>query len=654
MTATTPLSGAPGPVDNRRSRKSLLRTLPYAGAAITGGFWAHHQQVNRAVSLRHGFAMLEQAGNLRNLRIAAGAEQGSFTGFVFADSDVYKWLEAVAWELGRSPDAELQQMAGQAIALVAAAQAPDGYLDTYYQIEAPDKRWTNFDHGHELYCAGHLVQAAVAFARVLGDERLLAIALRFVDHIEAMFGPGKHDETCGHPEIETALVELYRLTGDRRHLEMAQLFIDRRGRNRMGGHAGYGPIYQQDHAPVRDAVEVAGHAVRQLYLTTGVADLYMEQGEQALLDAMLRLWDDMALRKLYLTGGVGSRFDGEAFGAPYELPPDTCYCETCAAIASLMWNWRMLLLTGSAQYADLFERTLYNGVLASPGLDGSSYLYVNPLQVRDGRYVRASTDNAGGNLALRPAWHNCACCPPNVMRLFASLAHYLATQSEAGLQIHQYATAALAADLPAGRVALDVATDYPWDGRIRISVGATPATPWPLALRIPGWSQEHTLALNGQPLAATRIDHGYAVIERTWQPGDVLELSLAVQPRFVRPHPRVDAVRGCVAVERGPLVYCVESHDQPAAVDLLDVQADPGAALQTEPRTIAGAEVVAVLLQGRAAEETDDALYRPLAGPATTPVTAPAQPVALTAIPYYVWGNRGMKSMRVWIPEAGA
>ncbi|HUM71358.1 MAG TPA: glycoside hydrolase family 127 protein, partial [Chloroflexota bacterium] len=392
-----------GPVDNRKSKRSVLRTLPYTAVQMTGGFWGNHQDVNRTVSLPHGFAMLEEAGNLRNLRIAAGLAEGAFAGYRFADSDVYKWLEAVAWELGRVPDTALQGMVDEAITLIEQAQQADGYLNSYYQFAAPEKRWTDLDHGHELYCAGHLIQAAIAVQRALADDRLLVVALRFVAHIDGMFGVDGRDETCGHPEIEMALVELYRLTGDERHLDLAQLFIDRRGRNRMRGHAGYGAVYQQDHVPVREAVEVAGHAVRQLYLTTGVTDLYMERGEQALLAAMHRLWADMVERKLYVTGGVGSRSDGEAFGDPYELPPDTCYCETCAAIASLMWNWRLLLATGERRYADLFEQTLYNGVLSSPGLEGASYLYVNPLQVRDGHYARAAADTDKVEEQRRPA-----------------------------------------------------------------------------------------------------------------------------------------------------------------------------------------------------------------------------------------------------------
>lgn len=650
-----PNRDAPGPVDTAQSPCTLLHTLPYASTALTGGFWADRQAVNRSRSLAHGFAMLETAGNLRNLRIAAGQESGEFVGFWFADSDVYKWQEAAAWELGRAPDAELQRMADVTIALVEAAQQPDGYLDSYFQIPpARDPmpirwaRWSDLDHGHELYCAGHLIQAAVAFVRAAGDDRLLRVALRLVDHVGDLFGPGKRDETCGHPEIEMALVELYRLTRDPRHLELAQLFVDRRGRNRMRGHAGYGPVYQQDHVPVREATEVAGHAVRQLYLTAGVTDIYMETGEQALLDAMHTLWADMVDRKLYVTGGIGSRFDGESFGGPYELPADTCYCETCAAIASLMWNWRLLLVTGHARYADLFERTLYNGVLASPGLEGASYLYVNPLHVRGGRYVRASTDSATGAEASRPAWHNCACCPPNVMRLFSSLHHYLATRDATGIQLHQYAPAALDVALPQGRVLLDVETDYPWGGTVNVTVRESPLAAWRLSLRLPEWARSYTPRLNGGDLAVALNESGYLSLERQWRPGDTFALDLHVEPAWVLPHPRIDAVRGCAALQRGPLIYCFESHDQPSGVDLLDVHVELTQPLVETPLEPFGA--IALRAAACMPDHPDDALYRQR-GDLPTPRP---HPVHLTAIPYYAWGNRGMQSMRVWMPVAQA
>jgi len=636
-----------GPVDNQKSKESLLRTLPYSSVQITDGFWASYQLINRVASLLHGFSMLEKAGNLKNLRIAAGIGTGEFAGYRFADSDVYKWLEAVAWELGRVPDGELAAMGDQAIALVEQAQEANGYLNSYYQVVKPDERWTDLDHGHELYCAGHLIQAAVAYKRALDDERLLDVSLKFVAHIDDVLVRSGREETCGHPEIEMGLVELYRLTGDERHLELAQIFIDRRGYNKMRGHAGYGAVYQQDHVPVREAVEVAGHAVRQLYLTTGVTDLYMERGEKALIQAMDRLWADMTQHKLYVTGGLGSRFDGEAFGGSYELPSDTGYCETCAAIASLMWNWRLLLITGDRRYADLFERTLFNAVLSSPGVEGKSYLYVNPLHVRSGRYVRASANTGTGEARLRPAWHNCACCPPNVMRLLSSLSHYMATANESGVQIHQYATAQFDVVVQGEPVQIAMESEYPWQGQITLTVNATPSSSWALSLRLPAWCRRHDLRLNGGTIDYQPGDNGYLTIERSWQVDDVVRLDLHMEPLFVAPHPRIDALRGCVSLQRGPLVYCFESHDQPDDVDLLDVAVVTSGAL-TETAVSVPNDSVAIQVTGQMLSPTwGEALYLPLD---ERPQTE-ARPVQLNAIPYFLWGNRGMKSMRIWVPS---
>ena len=442
-----------GPVDTSHSPHASLKTLKFKQVSLHEGFWNKKLAINRKRSLRFGFEMLEKAGNFDNLRIAAGLIKGVYRGYVFQDSDIYKWLEAVAWEMGKEPDQELSAMADQAIELIAAAQRPDGYINSYVQTREAFAPWTDLDNGHELYCAGHLFQAAVAFARALGDVRLLTIACRFADHIDSVFGPDKRHGTCGHPEVEMALVELFRVTGQSRYLDLANFFIDQRGQNAMKGHRSYGPEYHQDHIPVRQVTEAAGHAVRQLYLASGVTDLFLETGEQSLFEAMQHLSKDIVETKLYITGGLGARFDGEAFGDPYELPADQCYCETCAAIASLMWNWRMLLASGESQYADQMERALYNNILAGPALDGQHFFYMNPLMLREARDLRLSSDLPSNEVFIpdqRPKWHACACCPPNVMRLFASLPHYLATYDARGIQIHHFASADVECDLPIG------------------------------------------------------------------------------------------------------------------------------------------------------------------------------------------------------------
>ncbi|HZC39856.1 MAG TPA: beta-L-arabinofuranosidase domain-containing protein, partial [Streptosporangiaceae bacterium] len=435
----------PGPVQLGEHARAALR--PAAEAEITGGFWQDRRQVNAETSIPAGADWLETAGNLANLRLAAGQADGSYQGDLpFLDSDVYKWLEAVSWLLasdvaGPAVTGGLAARRDDIIALLGAAQRDDGYLQSWFQVARPAEPYTNLPWGHELYCAGHLIQAAVAHARATGRTDLLGIARRFADHIDAALGPGGRPGVDGHPEIETALTELYRHTGEQRYLRLASHLLGQRGRGLLPDGR-FGREYWQDHVPVREARAVAGHAVRQLYLLAGAADVYAETGDEELLPAVVRLWEDMAATRAYLTGGVGAHHTDESFGDPYELPPERAYCETCAAIASIMASWRLLLITGQARYADLLERTLYNGFLAGVSLDGLGYLYVNPLQVRAG-----SAGAAGDQSAGRKPWMRCACCPPNIMRLIASLPHYLAAAGPDGLWLSQYATGSFAAEV---------------------------------------------------------------------------------------------------------------------------------------------------------------------------------------------------------------
>jgi DUF1680 family protein len=546
---------------------------------------------------------------------------------------VYKWLEAVAYHAAEGLAADVQDMADTAIGLVQAAQAPDGYLDSYYQVVEPSQRWVDIPMGHELYCAGHLIQAAVAWQRFAGDRRLLDVAQRVVEHIMTIFGPGIRDGTPGHPEIEMALVELYRETADRRYLDLAQFFVDNRGHALLGANPRFGgSAYYQDRVPVRESSEVEGHAVRALYLTTGIADLYLETGERALLDVLTRQWRDMVDRKLYLTGGAGGRHQGEAFGQPYELPNDRAYAETCAAIASIMWSWRMLLATGQAQYADLIERTLFNGFLSGMSLDGVRYFYVNPL-LSPGR---PEVLGRGGH--ERREWYTVACCPPNVMRVVATLGQYVASNDAGGIQIHQYAPATIST----ADVQLRLETDYPWAGRVTLTVEGTPDSAWQLRLRQPAWCTAPTI--DGAP---ARASDGYLVLDRTWHAGDRVELDLPMPPRLTRGHPRVESTIGAVAIERGPIVYCLEQVDHPDA-EVLDVTVDTAAPLQTtwQPDLLGG--VTTITAHGRVAEPLAD-LYTPFGT-----AEPPARPVDLTGVPYFAWANREPGAMRVWIPVSAA
>jgi DUF1680 family protein len=642
-----------GPVNTSQSPHVRLNTVELGNVSLQEGFWTHKLNVNRKVSLRFGFEMLQKAGNFDNLRIAAGLMEGTYRGYVFQDSDIYKWLEAVAWEIGRETDEELAAMADQAIALITSAQCPDGYINSYVQTREIPEPWMDLDDGHELYCAGHLFQAAIAFERALGDHRLLSIACNFADHISSVFGPDKRHGACGHPEVEMSLVELFRTTRQSRYLDLAKFFIDQRGKNIMKGHRSYGAEYNQDHVPLRDTFEAAGHAVRQLYLASGVTDLFLETGESALLDAMLRLSKDIRETKLYITGGMGARFDGEAFGDPYELPPDQCYCETCAAIASFMWNWRMLLACAQRRYADEMERVLYNNILASPSLDGRHYFYINPLMLRDARYLRLSTDLPPSEFFIpdqRPEWHDCACCPPNVMRLFSSFAHYIATTDAKGIQIHHFASAELECNLSLeSHVKLNMMTEYPWQGNIKLQVKEPGNSPWTLSLRIPEWSQNPSLSINGETASNLKNENGYLVLERDWYAEDVIELELHMEMMFVASNPRVDATRGCVAIQRGPLVYCLEDRDQEMKGRLLDVEIDIHQPLSSrwDGELLGGVMVIQAAGQWMDAEAWRGHLYQP----ATAPMPIHFRQTQLVAIPYYAWGNRGIGAMRVWIPK---
>jgi uncharacterized protein len=579
-----------------------LRTLPMSASRLAGGFWAPRLANNRA-AIPVVYERLVEAGHIRNLRIAAGEESGVVEGAAFRDSDVYKWLEAVAWA---GADA------GALPRTIAAAQRPDGYLNSVIQVRG-DEPYTQLWMSHEHYCAGHLFQAAVAAARASGDTELLGVATRLADHLAATFGPHGRTELDGHPLVEMALVELHRQTGEPRYLDLARHFVDSRGYGRATkpgfDPSHYGdPAHYADAEPVREAGTLSGHAVRAVYFAAGATDVAIETGDTDLLAAVRRQFDAVARRKQHVTGGVGARWDGEAFGDDHELPPDRAYAESCAAIGMLQWAWRLLLATGEARYADQIELLLYNAVLPAVSLTGTEFFYVNTLQRRTGARGDVQRSPAHG----RRPWFNCACCPPNVLRTLASLPAYLATGTAGGLQIHQYAPGSVTA---AG-LAVDVDTAYPWDERVVLTVRAAPPREVELALRVPEWADRSTL--DGKPVTGG----AYTRVRRVFRPGERLVLELPMPPRRIVPGERVDALRGCVAIARGPLVYAVEQPDQPPGVTLEDIRIDPAAPIKPERRPH--------LLGGVTVLRTGDT----------------------TLIPYFAWANRGLHAMRVWIPEA--
>ena len=634
-----------GPV--RLTDGSRVAFEPATGASITGGFWAERRQVNRDVTVPSTWDQLHEAGNFTNLDVAAGRQSGTYVQAVaFFDSDVYKWLEAVGWTLadpllGEEAAGRLDDYVARTCTMLSKAQADDGYLNSYYQVLSPGRRFADLQWGHELYCAGHLIQGAIGLQRGGGDSGLLDVARRFADLIVRSFGTGGDQihGIDGHPEIESALVELYRETGEPSYLDTAKYFIDQRGHGLLGPGQ-FGSQYWQDHTPVREATAVAGHAVRQLYLLAGVADLYAELGDQSLLQAAERLWQEMVSTRTYLTGGVGTHHRDEAFGDPYELTNERSYCETCAAIASVMFSWRMLLITGEARYADLIERTLYNSVISGLSLDGRRYVYANPLQIREGHLHQGNQHDY-----VRQRWFGCACCPPNVMRTLASLEHYAVIGNAEEVRVHQYMTGRFSAAPLGGEATLDIDTNYPWDGKVRVVVARAPGGVWALTVRVPPWALDATVDINGERHDAGAV-HGWLQIRREWRQGDELVLELPLMPRFTRADPRVDADRGLVAVERGPLVYCVESVDQPGQ-RLDDIVIDPGS------HPVVGDPVPAlggITTLGLAAERRrhDSTSWWPYSSDGSAPESATGR-VSVTAIPYYAWGNREPGAVRVWL-----
>jgi DUF1680 family protein len=618
-------------VDSSQSPHATQRPVPIDAVTLRDTIWAPRQQLTFEKTVPEQYRLLEETDRLANFRRAAGKEPGKFVGIYFNDSDVYKWLEAAAWTMGLAPTAELDQLIDSVVQELADAQLPDGYLDNFYAIDNLDARWTDLTRTHELYVAGHLFQAAVAHYRTTGKTNLLDVACKFADLLCDTFGPaesGKRPGTDGHEEVELALVELGRATGNRRYIEQAGYFLDARGHGLVGGDE-----YHQDHVPFREATQVVGHAVRQVYLTSGAADLYLELGDPEVLAALDRLWDNMVQRRIYVSSGIGSRWEGEAFGKDLELPNARAYTESCAAIGSVMWNWRMLLIRGEARYADLIESTLYNAMLPGLSLSGDEYYYQNPLS-DDGSH-------------RRQPWFDCACCPPNIARTLASINGYLATVAGDELSIHLYAQSDIDLTLPTGQQAsLKIDTNYPWDEQLRFTM-QTDAT-FTLNLRIPGWSRGATITINGEQFAGDMSPESYAAIARSWSSGDVVELILPMPVRRVAAHPDLFENSGRVAVLRGPILYCVEAADNPG-IDPRDaaLPTSPDFSTAYNPELLGGVTTISTAVTTHpVAAEWDHRLY---ADVNELPAPPAAQSGTLTLIPYFVWANREPGRMEVWL-----
>jgi len=627
---------------------------------INDPFWTPVQRLMMDTVLPYQYDILEdnvpgaeKSHAVQNFRIAAGEAAGEFYGMCFQDSDVAKWLEAVAYALEIEPNEALAAKADAVIDIIGRAQQADGYLNTYFIIKEPQHKWQNLLECHELYCAGHLIEAAVAYYEATGKDALLNTLRKYADHICARFGAGagKIRGIPGHQEIELALYRLYKVTGEKQYLQTAQYFIDERGKQpsyfkeelarRDWYHWNPNPedtLYAQNHLPVRRQTTAVGHSVRAVYMYTAMAALAAEGNDDGLLHACKTLWHNIVHRQMYITGGIGATYHQESFTTDYDLPNDTVYAETCASIAMVFFAKQMLGIEPLGEYADIMELQLFNGILSGMQLDGKKFFYVNPLESVPG--VSGVQHGHKHALPTRPEWFGCACCPPNVARLMTSLGHYAWGEKDDTIFAHLY-MGGTAHFQVGGGVQIDCRTNYPWDGEITYTL--TPAikeNPFTLAIRLPAWSADAALHLNGHPANAD-IRNGYAYLTRPWQTGDTLTLTLNMTPRRVYAHTKVRANAGCVALMRGPLVYCFEECDNGA--DLAALQLPRNAEITAQHENMPGIGGIVTLHAAGQRRSSGDALYS----------TAPPQvaPAALRAIPYYAWANRAPGGMRVWMHE---
>jgi DUF1680 family protein len=627
-------------------------SVDFTDVRIEGDFWRERLDTVLARTIPSQHERLVQHGILESLDVPQPPpplriprnERHNFTTQIFWDSDVGKWIEAASYALQHRRDAEIEAKIDAIVEQLSRAQLPDGYLNCWYIGREIENRWTNLRDNHELYCAGHMLEGAVAYFKATGRRRLLDIMLRYVDHIASVFGCGEGQKRgyCGHQEIELALVKLYHVTRDRKHLDLATYFINERGNlphyfDVEASARGDDPKkfwaktyeYNQSHKPVREQDKVVGHAVRAMYMYTAMADLAVELGDDPLKRACELLWRDVTAKRMYLTGGLGPSAANEGFTKDYDLPNDTAYAETCASVALIFWAKRMLNLDLDGAYADIMEQALYNGALSGLSRDGTRYFYQNPLE-SDGSHMRWD-------------WHPCPCCTMNVSRLVASIGGYFYSVGSGVAAVHLYGGSTASLTINGTGVALRQTTDYPWDGNVRIEVDPTAPLDFALKLRIPGWARSATIAINGQRVDADRRERGYVEIRREWRQGDRIELDLPMPVERVYANPKVKMDVGRVALKRGPLVYCLEQIDNSESpVDL--VRLPRGAALNDPVRDDSLGGFVRITGRGRKAEMAGgQALY--------THRPPDHEPTQFSALPYYLWSNRGPNRMTVWIPE---
>ncbi len=641
-----------GVVDVSSSPFAKLKPVPVRAVVIEEGFWSKRRRTNLAASIPSMHDELVDHGRMDNFLRLEGKSSAPQKGPVYSDSDIYKWTEAVGFALQSGDQPELRRTTETMIREVVAAQEPSGYLNTYYVGDRTPLRmqYPTQTTGHELYCIGHLLQGAIAYYRATGDRTLLDAGIRFVDNfLLPNYGPGANQKgiVAGHPEIEMSLIELYRTTGKREYVELAGYILH--GDERI-------PLRPQQITymfcgiPFTSRTKLEGHAVRAMYACCGATDYYLETGDPAYWKTLNALWNDLTEHQLYVTGGVGARETGEAFGDAYELPNATAYGESCAAIGNMMWSWRMLAASGDAKFTDVIERSLYNGINSGMSLDGKTYCYRNPLAFDPSGDWRDREDPEG---RIRNTWYDTTCCPPNLERTFAALPGYFYSTSAEGFYVHLYDNSTMNWHLHDGTgLKVRQETNYPWSGTVKLTVSPTTPAEFAVFVRIPGWSKQNEVKVNGQAMSGARAG-AYFPIRRRWSAHDTIELSFDMDVQQLRANPAVVEDRGRIAFQRGPIVFCMEKLDQPSrgeAANLVEFIAKPEGTTTShfEPDLLEG---VMVLEHPASLSPSagDGVLYT-----ASEPAKAPEIPTTLRLIPYYAWANREPSSMQVWIPDTKA
>lgn len=593
--------------DIKEQPLKMIEQIDFSHVKINDNFWSPRLSKHVSATLPVCIDQIEnQTGRIRNFENAAKGE-GEHSGIFFDDSDVYKALEGMAYSLINNPDPELEKKADEWIDKFAAAQQPDGYINTFYTLTGLDKRWTNMDK-HEMYCAGHMIEAGVAYYQATGKRKLLDVCIRMTDHMMSQFGPGKRHWVPGHEEIELALVKLYQTTQEQKYLDFAYWLLEERGHGHgtMGDEGKWDPVYYQDIVPVRRLTDISGHAVRCMYLYCGMADVAALKNDTGYIAAIDRLWDDVVHRNMYITGGIGSSRDNEGFTEDYDLPNLDAYCETCASVGMVLWNQRMNQLTGDSKYIDVLERSLYNGALAGISLGGDRFFYVNPLESKGDHH--------------RQEWYGCACCPSQLSRFLPSIGNYIYASSDDALWVNLYIGNTGQIRIGETDILLTQETDYPWDGSVKLTISTSQPLEKEIRLRIPNWCKTYDLSINGKRINVSE-KKGYAVI-KDWKSQDVIALDMDMPVEIVAADPHVKENFGKRVIQRGPLVYCMEEIDNPEYFD--QIQLSPSTTFQTA--------FVSDILNGIKTIKTN------------------GRAQSATFIPYYAWDNRKAGKMRVWIP----